>query len=105
MADTKCKWEQDEVCVNADCPLCADFCPVSYAPGVCKFEDRSAGRHEGGSTMDDLREKALEAQREYARKWRAKNKDKVRETNRRYWERVAQRTNAAAEPDKREEVR
>ena len=55
--------------------------------------------------MDDLREKALEAQREYARRWRAKNKDKVHETNRRYWERVAQRANAAAEPDKREEVR
>lgn len=58
--------------------------------------------------MDDLREKALEAQREYARKWRAKNKDKVRETNRRYWERVAQRADAAtAEAGKaveREEV-
>lgn len=21
-----CKWMQDEVCVNADCPACADFC-------------------------------------------------------------------------------
>ncbi len=38
----KCKWEQDEVCVNADCPLCADFCPVSDTPGVCRFEDREA---------------------------------------------------------------
>lgn len=37
---SKCKWEQDEVCVNADCPLCADFCPVSDVPGVCRFEDR-----------------------------------------------------------------
>lgn len=37
---TKCKWEQDEVCVNADCPLCADFCPVIDTPGVCRFEDR-----------------------------------------------------------------
>jgi hypothetical protein len=55
--------------------------------------------------MDELREKALKAQREYARKWRAKNKDKVREINRRYWERVAQRADAAAEPDKREETK
>lgn len=55
--------------------------------------------------MDDLREKALEAQREYAKKWRAKNKDKVREINRRYWERVAQRADAIAESNKREEVR
>ena len=40
MTDPKCKWEQDEVCVNADCPLCADFCPVCYTPGVCRFEER-----------------------------------------------------------------
>lgn len=37
---SKCKWEQDEVCVNASCPLCADFCPVIDTPGVCRFEDR-----------------------------------------------------------------
>lgn len=36
----KCKWEQDEVCVNADCPLCADFCQVCYTPGVCRYEER-----------------------------------------------------------------
>ena len=40
MTDPKCKWEQDEVCVNADCPLCADFCPVVFTPGVCRWEDR-----------------------------------------------------------------
>ena len=36
----KCKHYRDEVCTNADCPLCADFCPVSDIPGVCRFEDR-----------------------------------------------------------------
>ena len=39
----KCKWAQgdfDEICVNADCPMCADFCPVLVQPGVCRFEDR-----------------------------------------------------------------
>lgn len=40
MTDPKCKWEQDEVCVNADCPLCADFCQVVYTPGVCRWEER-----------------------------------------------------------------
>lgn len=34
------QWMQDEVCVNADCPLCADYCPVVDVPGVCRFEDR-----------------------------------------------------------------
>lgn len=23
----ECKWMQDEVCVNEDCPACADYCP------------------------------------------------------------------------------
>ena len=33
-----CKYCVDEVCVNADCPLCADYCPVIDVPGVCKYE-------------------------------------------------------------------
>ena len=36
----ECKYCQDEVCVNADCPMCADFCPVVDVPGVCRFEER-----------------------------------------------------------------
>lgn len=36
----ECKWMQDEVCVNADCPMCADYCPVPDTPGVCKYEER-----------------------------------------------------------------
>ena len=35
-----CKYCQDEVCVNADCPMRADFCPVVDVPGVCRFEER-----------------------------------------------------------------
>lgn len=38
-----------------------------------------------------LNEKALELRREYQRKWRRKNKDKVRANNLRYWERKAQK--------------
>ena len=38
---TDCKYCQgDEVCVNADCPMCCDFCPVPDIPGVCRFEER-----------------------------------------------------------------
>lgn len=36
----ECKWMQDEVCVNADCPMCADYCPVADNPGVCIYEER-----------------------------------------------------------------
>lgn len=39
----KCKWAQgdfEETCVNADCPMCADLCPVLVQPGVCRYEDR-----------------------------------------------------------------
>ena len=35
-----CKYCQDEVCVNADFHMCADFCPVPDIPGVCRFEER-----------------------------------------------------------------
>ena len=38
-----------------------------------------------------LQERAAEERREYFRQWRAKNKDKVRENNRRYWERRAEK--------------
>ena len=37
--------------------------------------------------MNITNENALQAQREYQRAWRKANKDRVREYNRRYWER------------------
>ena len=40
-----CKYCQDEVCVNADCPMCADFCPVVDVPGVCRFEEREEAKN------------------------------------------------------------
>lgn len=36
----ECKYCQDEICVNADCPLRADYCPIIDTPDVCKWEDR-----------------------------------------------------------------
>jgi hypothetical protein len=35
-----CKYCEDEFCVNADCPMCCDYCPVPDYPEVCRFEDR-----------------------------------------------------------------
>lgn len=40
-----CKYCQDEVCVNADCPMRADFCPVVDVPGVCRFEEREEAKN------------------------------------------------------------
>lgn len=36
----ECKWMQDEICVNADCPMCCDYCPVADYEGVCRYEER-----------------------------------------------------------------
>ena len=37
---TDCKYCQgDEVCVNADCPMFADYCPLIATPRVCGFEE------------------------------------------------------------------
>ena len=40
-------------------------------------------------TEQKINELISEEKRRYAREWRAKNKDRVRETNRRYWEKRA----------------
>ena len=47
-----------------------------------------------------MNEEAKKARREYYRKYRASHPDKVREQNKRYWER-----RAAREAEKREECR
>ena len=36
-----CKYCKDEICVNADCPMFADYCPLIAIPGVCRFEERN----------------------------------------------------------------
>lgn len=43
----------------------------------------------------ELSEAAKQARREYQREWRAKNKDKIAESRRRYWEKQAQMMPAA----------
>ena len=41
-----CKWLQDEICVNSDCPAVADFCPVVNHPGVCRYEEMDENKIE-----------------------------------------------------------
>ena len=40
-----CKYCQGEVCVNADCPMRADYCPVPDVEGVCRFEEREEAKN------------------------------------------------------------
>ena len=41
----ECKYNQDEFCTNADCPMCGDYCPVPDIDGVCQYEDREEERY------------------------------------------------------------
>ena len=37
-----CKWlsdDWDEICCNAACPACTDWCPAVNYPGLCKYEE------------------------------------------------------------------
>ena len=43
-----CKYCQDEICVNADCPMYCDFCPFVDMPvvcRVCRFEEREEAKN------------------------------------------------------------
>lgn len=48
-----CKWLSDDftaVCVNADCPVCADVCAALTRPEVCRYyeeakDDKPAENH------------------------------------------------------------
>ena len=39
------KYNQDEFCTNADCPMRGDYCPVPDIEFVCKYEDREEERY------------------------------------------------------------
>lgn len=40
MKEKVCKYCKDEICVNDQCPMRADYCPVPDMPGVCRHEER-----------------------------------------------------------------
>jgi hypothetical protein len=37
----ECKQCVDEICVNADCPMRADYCPVPNDEGARRYEERT----------------------------------------------------------------
>lgn len=49
----ECKYCKDEICVNADCPMCCDYCPVPDDPGVCRYEDRGAKKEKAQGPKED----------------------------------------------------
>lgn len=50
-------------------------------------ENRNGGEDMSNIDMDKVRA----ARRNYAKKWRAKNRERIKESNLRYWERRAER--------------
>ena len=46
-----------------------------------------------------IEKKAIEARKKYQKQWRSQNKDRVKEYNRRYWERKAQTALASEQGD------
>ena len=34
-----CKYNHDDICVNADCPYVADYCPVFEDDSICRFNE------------------------------------------------------------------
>ena len=40
----ECIYNVDWFCTNDQCPICADYCPVSDTKGVCKYEEREEER-------------------------------------------------------------
>ena len=41
----ECKYNHNEFCTNADCPMRGDYCSVSDIEGVCRHEDREEERY------------------------------------------------------------
>ena len=50
--------------------------------------------------MENIEKMAKEVQARYMREWRAKNKDRVRASNKRYWQRRAKKEAAQKENEK-----
>ena len=73
MTEPKCKWLSDddqEVCVNADCPVCADFCPVCNYPEICKFAEIEGQKRTVGNKVRSMDDAELAEILEYAESYR-----------------------------------
>lgn len=57
---------------------------------------------QGGKAVEEtktLSDAAKQERRDYARRWRANNRDKVKEINRRYWEKRAKEASVDVKED------
>ena len=62
MAEPKCKWLSDDfsqVCVNGNCPVCADFCPVTNFPEICKFAEFEGQKRTNGDKIRGMTDEEL----------------------------------------------
>ena len=57
----ECKYCVDGICVNADSPLRADYCPVPDVDGVCIYERRMNMFDTCGDNRFEIIEKAKKA--------------------------------------------
>lgn len=62
MADCKYCYGDEEVCVNADCPCCTEWCPVVNHPGVCRFEERLPNKEKENIMEKYIGTKMIEAE-------------------------------------------
>ena len=37
----ECKWRYYEICTNANCPVCTNYCPAINYEGICRYEERT----------------------------------------------------------------
>ena len=42
----ECIYNEDEICTNDKCPMCADYCPVPDTEGICRYEEREEVKYE-----------------------------------------------------------
>lgn len=74
METNGCKYCIDEICINEDCPMRADYCPVPNDPEVCRYEDRP----ENGVTVEQEKFiRQIKAIKEYWIEEKGKSKEEV----------------------------
>lgn len=78
------------------------YCDCTKQTAICQYKNN---RKEVQILNSEKRidEQARAARAAYFREWRRKNPDKVRENNRKYWQRRAARLAAEKEAQKRED--
>lgn len=42
----RCEFDADGICINGNCPMCCENCPVENVPEVCKFDSRNEPEEE-----------------------------------------------------------